>query len=136
MVDVPEEVTGFGPQEDLFPEAPIADGAIRMLAFGVLEYSHEPIPIFDSERGDKNREIEALVVAEINARGWKLSSVTYKAGQFVLLGSMGGSVALPTRPKIAQGTLQEVCRTAVDWLDNGPQPARLPSWEGPRYSKR
>lgn len=136
MVDVPEEVTGFGPQEDLFPEAPISDGAIRMVAWGVLEHEQPGITrLFDNDLDEKALEIEALVVAEINAKGWKLSALGYKIGQYILLGRVGGSVALPTRPKIAQGTLQEVCRVAVDWLDNGPQPTPLPGWEG-RYSKR
>jgi hypothetical protein len=127
MVDVPEEVTGFGPQEDLFPEAPIGDGAIRMVAWGVLELDSDPLAsLFLSERTDKQLEIEQLVVNEINARGWKLSALAYKTGQYLLLGRMGGSVAMPTRPKIGQGTLQEICRLAVDWLDHGPQPTKQP----------
>lgn len=131
MVDVPQEVTGFGPQEDLFPEEPIGDGAIRMLAFGVLEFVpvpgsfHGPIEAHN-ELVNKAQEIEQLVCQEVNARGWKLSTIAYKTGIYILLGKLGGSVAMPVRPKIGQGTLQEVCRAAVDWIDNGPQPSKPP----------
>lgn len=140
MVDVPEEVTGFGPQEELFPDAPIGDGAIRMVAFGVLEHVPPAISALfsdETEVKDKAREIEQLVINEINARGWKLSAIAFRQGrEFILLGTLGGTPALPTRPKIGQGTLQEVCKAAVDWLDNGPQPTPLPGRERVDYSKR
>lgn len=130
MVDVPQEVTGFGSQEELLPDAPINDGAIRMVAFGVLEHKHPGTSALFSEEGEaleKAREVEQLVINEIEARGWKLSVIAFRQGrEFILLGKLGGTVALPTRPKIGQGTLQEVCKAAVDWLDGGPQPTPTP----------
>lgn len=110
-----------------------------MVAFGVLE--HKPAMLstglFQQEANAimAAQEIEQLVMREVIARGWKLSLIAFRNGrEFILLGRQSGSAALPTRPKIGQGTLQEVCRAAVDWLDNGPQPSPLPP--GDRYPKR
>lgn len=140
MVDVPQEVTGFGPQEELFPDAPIGDGAIRMVAFGVLEHKlPSAVALFedDVEMTEKAREIEQLVINEIKARGWHLSVIAFKQGrEFILLGKLGGTVALPVRPKIGQGTLQEVCKAAVRWLDEGPQPSPVLGRDEDRYLKR
>lgn len=119
MVELPQEV---------------GDGAIRMIAFGVLEYDivqnrdHFNDTIGQViDRANAQREVLHLVCSEVNARGWKLSMIAGRNGkQFILLGVKSGSAALPTRPKIAQGTLQEVCRVAVDWLDKGPQPTPRP----------
>lgn len=110
MVELPEEV----------------GGAIRMVAFGVLEHKRsEPIhDLFGKQ--DFDPEVELLVCKDLHALGWKLAALANRTGQFILLGRAGGSAALPVRPKIAQGTLQEVCTVAVDWLDNGPQPSPKP----------
>lgn len=126
MAELPEEV----------------GGAIRMVAFGVLEYEQpEYHPSMDfiiaGRKSAQADEIEELVCKDVHALGWKLASVAYKAGQFILLGRAGGSAALPTRPKIGQGTLQQVCRAAVDWLDKGPQPSPQPPHSRcEAYSKR
>lgn len=112
MVELPEEV----------------GGAIRMVAFGVLEHvrprGEEFRDLFGKHSFD--HEVEALVCKDLHALGWKLAALANRTGQFILLGRAGGSAALPVRPKIAQGTLQEVCIVAVDWLDNGPQPSPKP----------
>jgi hypothetical protein len=99
--------------------------AIRMVAFGVLEYAqpNNTLP-FDKdyvEYLDKADEIERLVCAEIAVLGWKLAHKaiarpTRRA--FVLLGPVTGSKALPGRVKIGEGTLQQVCMAAVNWLDS------------------
>lgn len=141
MVEVPEEVTGFGPQEELLPDEVPPDGAIRMVAFGVLEHKPPSLStgLFQEEVKDVEaaQEIEQLVTKEINARGWKLSVIAFKQGrEFILLGKLGGSIALPTRPKIGQGTLQEVCKAAVRWLDDGPQPSPVLGRDEDRYLKR
>lgn len=135
MVEVPEQVTdwdaaGEAQQTELLDDVP-GDGAIRMVAFGVLE--HKPANLsrglFEQEVKDVEaaQEIEQLVIREVQARGWKLSVVAFRNGrEFILLGKLQGSVAMPTRPKIAQGSLQECCKAAVDWLDSGPQPTPTP----------
>jgi len=107
-------------------------GAIRMLAYGVIEYTHiMDITTTFGEAHDeavaRSEEISALLMQDIHALGWKLARVAHRGGHnFTLLGRMEGSAALPTRPKIAQGTMQEVCLRAVDWLDKGPQPLPTP----------
>lgn len=131
MAELPEEV----------------GGAIRMVAFGVLVYvpvpEHFHGPLEDHNKiVDEAREIEKLVADDCRVLGWKIATVgpSYAQrvrGQFILLGKMQGSTALPTRPKIGQGTMQEVCRAAVDWLDKGPQPAAPPHGrDEQRYLKR
>lgn len=141
MVDVPEEVTGSGPQGELYPDEQIPDTAMRMVAWGVLEY--KPVPevniIFGAEgcHVEAAQEIEQLVIKEIDARGWKLSTIAFKQGrEFILLGKLGGSVAFPVRPKIGQGTLQDVCKAAVRWLDEGPQPSPVLGRDEDRNQKR
>lgn len=102
-------------------------GAIRMVAFGVIEFNlpdggPQPENLFsDLERA---REVERLVVGEFTALGWKIAnSVCRWRGknptQFVLLGPLTKTAALTVRPKIGEGSLREVCLKAVTYLETG-----------------
>lgn len=107
-------------------------GAIRMIAFGVIEYVHPmDVTITFGDNYDamlsRYEEVNDLLMKDIHALEWKLARVANRSGHhFILLGRMEGSAALPTRPKIGQGTMQQVCMAAVDWLDKGPQPTPIP----------
>lgn len=119
-------------------------GAIRMIAYGVIEYIDVmQLPATIGPEHDaavaKALEVEGLLVSDMRALDWKLMRIASGRDmhKFILLGRMQGSPALPTRPTIGKGTIQEVCLSAVDWLDKGPQPVG-PSHHGEsrRYLKR
>ena len=103
-------------------------GAIRMIAFGVIEYVPVPLdePMHKRERDamiSKEIEVQALVEKEFELLGWKIMRSVNKFGstswrKFILLGVRQGSQALPTRPKIGEGTLQECCLAAVKFIDS------------------
>lgn len=113
----------------------VQTGAIRMMAFGVLDYVPTPSidviiksrksgaseMVFDQKQIDRNREIEKLVLEEFHNLGWIVRAAVTKFGAqskaFVLLGKLGGSGTWPVRPKIGEGDLVNICRAAVAFID-------------------
>lgn len=100
-----------------------------MVAFGALEYdppgSAAAFPnIGDPEyiaKADAAAEVFELVMREFKELGWLLSSrlAARHESKFLLLGPTIGSSqgGFKGRQKIAEGTLQDVCRAAVEWMD-------------------
>ncbi len=107
-----------------------SSAAIRMMAFGVFEAAPIDQHAFSGatfKRGEglfqdvsPKLDMEALVMAEFVAHGWKLKIERSSRGkQFILLGSMDKRGAFLTRELIGRGSFQECCNAAVNYLDRG-----------------
>lgn len=101
-------------------------GAIRMVAFGVLEHKKVVQGEFHPNHFGHgvDQEVEALVCAEFDALGWKLAPMVKPWGnvsksKFQLLGAVSRTPGLVVRPTIGQGTLQECCQCAITYLETG-----------------
>lgn len=95
-------------------------GAVRMVAWGVMEYQSAPRTVLTSEQEEKDKEILWLVDDEFSDRGWMLRPWRNQFGVsmgFILLGALNTTPALNTREKIGEGTLKEVCLAAVAYDD-------------------
>lgn len=121
------------------PEKPleVATGAIRMVAFGVLEFEEVPTALFKEDvLGSKgphsvakkrNDEILTLLEDEFKALGWALRRATSRRwdrrkeiSEHILLGPLFTGGAFVTRPRIGSGTIRDCCLAAVKFLD-GPE---------------
>ena len=104
-------------------------GAVRMVAWGVLEYNplapiakNEAAGVFKSQLS-KAREIFYLVKEEFELRDWLLTQRPYGARydpfyrEFILLGRLNITPGLVTREMIGEGTLREVCLAAIAYDD-------------------
>lgn len=102
-----------------------------MVAFGALEYD-PPIAsaAYYKNLGDDTYlarravadEVFTLVVAEFLGLGWLIATL-HLPKSFILLGPIVGNMGFKGRPKIAEGSLQDVCKAAVARIDGTCPPA-------------
>lgn len=90
-------------------------GCVRMVAFGVLEFENGKMP----PRTHEMQTLLKTVSEEFALLGWKFAVQARhrNSNDFILLGPVMSGNAFTTRERIAEGTLQEVCKAAIDYIE-------------------
>lgn len=99
------------------PQGDLRDklGAVRMVAFGVLEFENGVI----NARTHEMQELLQTINKEFQQLNWKFAVQARRRqfNSFILLGPLYTGDAFSTREKIGEGTLQEVCKAAIAYID-------------------